>query len=438
MKLKASRARSYAVLGVRQQQQVQVCTLDERGCRTVIAHRFLVSCGGVPTPWVEVAAAAHALGATSAWVQQGRLNLVFEGPKTAEASASECLDAPARLLGPLATAAVSGFKCPMQRGARSDRRVVFPPGFAPLTELGARLIVARAGPSRTETSSIEPLHPEVRLAAMTGGSDDSGLRGRAPVQQAVLPVAETSQDWVTVTKVESQSDRRAEKHQRSWQRIALAFAIVVLLLAGGWVVLVLQPGLAEGLAEYLKLRRWGGAYARFSEHLGYLRGGGGPATGAALSTIALLGRSERAVRAVPMAALREVLEQEIEAVRQRFDALRAASSQGERYVDARTAAGYRLVMRELERIRRIAESAAVSHSERPRSLGLPRTKAEAYLVLGVNPDVSEGIAKKLVDALRMSWHPDHAKDDVDRREREDRIKEINVAWELINGKRPAA
>ena len=51
--------------------------------------------------------------------------------------------------------------------------------------------------------------------------------------------------------------------------------------------------------------------------------------------------------------------------------------------------------------------------------------------------MSESIAKKLVDALRMNWHPDHAKDDADRCQREDRIKEINIAWELINGKRTA-
>ena len=69
---------------------------------------------------------------------------------------------------------------------------------------------------------------------------------------------------------------------------------------------------------------------------------------------------------------------------------------------------------------------------------LPRTTAEAYDVLGVNPDVSEDVLKKIVDALRMSWHPDHARDGGDRGEREVRIRQINVAWELITAKREAA
>jgi hypothetical protein len=40
--------------------------------------------------------------------------------------------------------------------------------------------------------------------------------------------------------------------------------------------------------------------------------------------------------------------------------------------------------------------------------------------------------------LRMNWHPDHARDDEDRAAREARIKAINIALDLINGKRVAA
>jgi DnaJ-class molecular chaperone len=38
----------------------------------------------------------------------------------------------------------------------------------------------------------------------------------------------------------------------------------------------------------------------------------------------------------------------------------------------------------------------------------------------------------------MTWHPDHARDEQDRLLREDRIKQINIAWELISDKRQAA
>ncbi len=104
----------------------------------------------------------------------------------------------------------------------------------------------------------------------------------------------------------------------------------------------------------------------------------------------------------------------------------------------RVAAQYRALVRELERIRRIAESAAASLSHVRPTGSMPRTTSEAYAVLGVNPDVSEGVLKKIVDALRMSWHPDHARDDQDRLVREDRMRQINIAWDLINGQRKVA
>ncbi|MCB1511360.1 MAG: DnaJ domain-containing protein, partial [Hyphomicrobiaceae bacterium] len=70
--------------------------------------------------------------------------------------------------------------------------------------------------------------------------------------------------------------------------------------------------------------------------------------------------------------------------------------------------------------------------------GLPRDKAEAYEVLGANPEASDKILKRLVDALRATWHPDHARSEEDRVAREERIKQINVAWDLIQEKRVEA
>ena len=99
---------------------------------------------------------------------------------------------------------------------------------------------------------------------------------------------------------------------------------------------------------------------------------------------------------------------------------------------ARTAAQFRGLVRELERIRRIADSAAASLAGGRSGASLPRTTSEAYAVLGVNADASAHVLKKIVDALRMSWHPDHARGDDDRRLREERIRQINIAWELIN------
>jgi DnaJ domain len=134
--------------------------------------------------------------------------------------------------------------------------------------------------------------------------------------------------------------------------------------------------------------------------------------------------------------LREVLQSELRTVRQRLASIEAAA--GAEEDAAKAGPQYRALVRELERIRRIAHSAAASLSRARPVTDLPRTTAEAYDVLGVNPDVSEDVLKKIVDALRMSWHPDRARDGGDRGEREVRIRQINVAWELITATREAA
>jgi DnaJ-class molecular chaperone len=57
------------------------------------------------------------------------------------------------------------------------------------------------------------------------------------------------------------------------------------------------------------------------------------------------------------------------------------------------------------------------------------------LGIGVSRDATETAMKKIVDGLRLSWHPDLAKDEADRQLREYRLKQINTAWDLIQGKR---
>jgi hypothetical protein len=68
---------------------------------------------------------------------------------------------------------------------------------------------------------------------------------------------------------------------------------------------------------------------------------------------------------------------------------------------------------------------------------MPQTKTEAMQVLGIGvaPTASEAAIKKIVDGLRQSWHPDHAKDELDRALRELRSKQINAAWELLRAQR---
>jgi hypothetical protein len=88
-----------------------------------------------------------------------------------------------------------------------------------------------------------------------------------------------------------------------------------------------------------------------------------------------------------------------------------------------------------QRITEIAEAARASFSSHPTALQDVTTRGEAYAFLGLNATSSEMVLRKTVNALRLCWHPDLATDDEDRRLRETRIKQINMAWDLISRKR---
>ncbi len=133
--------------------------------------------------------------------------------------------------------------------------------------------------------------------------------------------------------------------------------------------------------------------------------------------------------------LRRVLDDEIRRIRQR---LCVAKTSGASVAGEVPAPAYRVLMRDLERIRRIGISArdsvmdGSSAASAFRSGRMPKTREEAFSLLGLNPYVNEATIKKCVDALRMSWHPDLAHDRADRAIREERIKQINAAVELIS------
>jgi hypothetical protein len=90
---------------------------------------------------------------------------------------------------------------------------------------------------------------------------------------------------------------------------------------------------------------------------------------------------------------------------------------------------------DLERARTLAR---IEHERLLEAAGagprLPATFEEACNFLGVNPRASEAVVKKVVDALRQNWHPDLADDEDDRATREERIKRINAAWDLVRAR----
>lgn len=447
IKLTPSPEHSYPIVGEREKQTIMRCHGPNSGggCHALLVHRFVIACGGAGVPWMRVAEAVKRAGNAPAWVTNGRLNLVL--PVSGQPAAEPpCFDRPAfALAGAGLQQRVALRRDCLPRAKRADYdHVVLPAGFAPVRELGARLVAAvpadeladveeLASEGQASLSRVSVAGGETLVAKVDADSIVDPIPGLEPYDPAFEPAA-AGDEWVTVVRTEPERGRAAERTSGlpgawSWVLLAMGLATAIGFMRTQIASALTASSLAaaasflvHALAQ-MKLRRTF-TFRKFTN------------AGAAVS--ALLEQTATIVSELKGAApLREVLQSELKLVRQHLANAEAVAREGDEAA-AKSAPLFRALIRDLERIRRIAYSAAASLSGSRPTASLPRTTSEAYDVLGVNPDVSESVLKKIVDALRMSWHPDHSRDEEDRRVREDRIRQINAAWELINAKREVA
>jgi hypothetical protein len=94
--------------------------------------------------------------------------------------------------------------------------------------------------------------------------------------------------------------------------------------------------------------------------------------------------------------------------------------------------------RELIRVCNVATAGRENLGSKNALPEMPKTIEEAYFVLGVHAGVSDETLKRLVRVLRQCWHPDLAQSETDRTYREARIRQINVANDLIENHMAAA
>ncbi len=136
-----------------------------------------------------------------------------------------------------------------------------------------------------------------------------------------------------------------------------------------------------------------------------------------------------------VAPLRRVLQREMQHLEQFLTAVMTATPvESEEWRRMRNR--LQRIVKELHRLKDIVDGAYRSLSGAGFSGSEPpRDKHEAYEMLGVHADISPKTLKKLVEALRACWHPDLAKDETDRAVREERMKRINIAWDILSGKR---
>ena len=381
VRLEPAAETTYAVLGKRFEQKFAWCPAGPSvACHQLLLHRFHIACGGEKVAWARVAAAAPTVGIH------------------------------------------------LPHGLPAD--------FAPVTILGGRFLL----PALPHSTAL------ISRVSMQELSPDSVIEPAEAAEDA------TASPWAPVVKADMRLETGAGALRVAAAIVALLTAMLAasMVAAGRWRISALER--AELLTTVTQMwcvfcvwcsrisdqlrQRASEAFAAFAsgepgEHDTSL-------TNAAAMAKARLAETEFIIAALPGdLLLREVLGSELERVRQRLNVLERDIG---RSPPERSASIIRSALRDLDRIGRIAASAGKAPGGGAHADGgdMPRSVGEAYLVLGLNSNAPAEVAKRLVDALRMSWHPDHARDDLDRGRREARIKQINAAWDIVNGRREAA
>lgn len=404
--LTPSKPLTYPIIGKRQETPFVEChgSAAQAACTTMMVHRFQLVCSGVKVSWAQVAAAARASGVS------------------------------------------------LPKGA--------PDGYAPVGALKARLVfpaLARFSSHKDSVTSehlsadgvVERLAPGNREAAESAEAESwpaivtAEMRDQAPGTALRLAGAAGGLLALVFT-VGFLAARRNMAH--AWAHRAEAFTSSLPQRLGNRALRLLRA-MSSRLAE--RLGRKPKAAATERDRIALMN--------AMAMTIARLAEAELQVGSLPRTLLlREVLQSELDQLRGRVDDIGRAA--GQRPMQ-KSAAKVRAVLRELDRVSRIAQGAAQDTSaagagahpgrqtaansagspHHPRGgLRMPQSVQEAYQMLGINDEAAPNVAKKLVDALRMSWHPDFARDENDRQMREARMKQINAAWDLIKNRREAA
>ena len=388
VQLTPSAETAYKVIGARHEQIFAACRgAKSATCENVMVHRFAIQCGGASVSWAHVVQAASRLG----------IKLPHGLPNGfAPAGALK-----ARFVFP-ALARFSSFRSEVEMQQLSSDAVTPEEDEDPNTGVAAWHTEVRADMAPRETSGAVRVGVTVSflLALLFGGSLIAAGRWRIPYL-SIYTLRGYSPDFLQ-RFVSCSRHRVARVRVRVGQTFGRAW---------DWMRgETLDPADTE-------------------------------LTNGAAVAMARLTEAELHVATLPAGLLlREVLLSELDRVRER---LNGVTRNLERRPKDKSAGQIRAVLRELERIGRIAQGADQDQryeagSSEGHAAGMPQSVTEAYRLLGINAAAEPAVTKKLVDALRMSWHPDYARDNADRIKREDRMKQINAAWDLITDGRKAA
>lgn len=484
-----SAIRGLEVVGPRSSVAIELCETDrwrERGgaCLPVEVHRFDVLCGDRRVAWADVAGAI---------ARQSKLKISIALSPEAGGDAKKVVQRGVTCQVEIETrvrdrvtvrGGGSGYFLACREIGHDGpaTRIALPEGYAPVGESGwIEPVVALAPDTLPARASGLPGLGEITSSALPditpAGSGDS-LKGRRVVPDVWLDTSEDEPGDMVHQAVEIPADPgeasaaqpelvdimaalvgKTEIGERGVGFPTMLVSMMLLSAALAAVAFRRRRDRAQRSDTALGRRLIGASLrakvAAATQRHGYewtsprstgFAGSHGRLTPETANAVNSIGNSIEATRVrlgelTQAGPLIDVLCGELDALEGRLDALASGAAEGEETAQ-RIGPGLRNLVRELERIRRIVDSAALSIGQGgiagAGAVRIPATRAEAFALLGINPDASDGTLKKVADGLRMSWHPDHARDDEDRMARETRIKAINAAVDLINGRRPAA
>lgn len=370
--LAPSAPQTYQIFGHREHKRLTTCSpYDASKCHNWSVHRFDLNCGGVRTSWESVVAALTPI------LQDSLGSLDGASPYRGLAYAPPGRARPGR-----------------------DQAISFPPGFAPNPMKVARFTGTRPAPAPMPLPPKKPDAPEpTQVAEIAPSVEPASPEPALPEPAAAPPSTENKEEAASKTPSDETSPGKTLSNKTAAKQepmeVAEHQALKIEVDSGSGEVTGSLPtsGAAGGL--------WPDVSTVFMWTLAVLF---------ALSATLLLGR-RRLMERLPMPAT--------------FLQLRGpAQPPAVRTPDPEPDA------------KAVQQKEATASRLRLWDEGwLPRTTLEALDVLGVDPDASRDAMKTTVTRLRRALHPDHAIDEEDRTLRERRLKQINVAWDIVSKKR---
>ena len=416
-------------MGQREQRTFSACSpVHPDTCKQWTVHRFDLECEGARVPWASVAVAADGPRNPRAWIENGQVH-VRMGPWWTMPPGDPC--ARVGLYEDRWQARQFARYCAERRVGMPPAVVDMPAGFAPMLGTGGIFVATGAphtgGPPQV-ASGLPPAHAvPSRPPPARDTTKEVAKRQAAPPEQtskvpppalaaapaAPAPVPPGTAEHPTIINRPEQPQEVAPPPPEEP-----------------------APKAEEGAAKF-----GAPALKQAAEQLrpAPAREGAGTTQSIEVSLISMAGTPVAMLAALAMVAA--FTAGTFAWLRKHERASRAGAASREFASVPLTAAHNALTISTNVEPDAGPPSAPVQSSRFVRSPSwIPRDRAEALSVLGmgVTPDATQVAIKRIVDGLRLNWHPDHAKDEADRQVREVRLKQINAAWDILNGVRAEA